>query len=626
MIRKRSILVFAGVALLLLLDVGAYLIVCHWLAASPEKPWQVITVEAIYPGANAQEIENAVAVPLEGQINGVEKMRYMKSQCGSDGRYVLDVVFEPDVDINLAMVLVQERANLAVPILPGAVLPYVMTVTNTSPKLVMVMSLFSPDGSRDAPYLSNYTSTHIKNELCRIPGVGPVTCLSQPDLNMCVWLDLEKMTDCNLTVSDVVQAIDQQVTQAKVSRIKQSFERNQEFLITPINSDRLLDVGQLENILLKSNSEGQILRLRDVSRIKLEKSSPQKLIRLNGKPAVALCIYPMPWVGLRELRAALLDKLSQLRKQIPEGVAIDVTCDIIPKLENPNQPTIPDFLLVEVDLPTNTSPERGLAVLTRCETLLREVEGVTDVLSLPQQPLSNPWNRDCIYILVRLAPENERKSSRQQLAESIRDRLGQVEEITPRLCDPLGAGRCQLAGYPIELAIIDPEKEKTRILADKLVQRLRESNKLTDLWSTPGCTAPQLCVDIDRFKMKDMGLAMDEVFKTLRVIDSNHFGRALRVRLQSEKVEDVMRLKIRNAGGQVISLSAVATVRLEEVPVVLSRFNGLPAVEITANPASGVSLTEAQSLCENLSEDLRKEFGLSPEYYLTWLPGRHKRK
>src|SRR5205814_8227451 len=180
-----------------------------------------VEVSAISPGANAQVVADTVAAPIEQQVNGVENMMYMSSQCTNDGTYALTVTFQNGIDLNMAQVLVQNRVALAQPILPELVKRRGVTVKKKSPSVLMIVNLFSPDDSRDNLYLSNYATIQLKDELARLNGVGDITYMGQRDYSMRIWLDPEKMAHRNLTATDVVAAIEQQNTQVAAGQIGQ---------------------------------------------------------------------------------------------------------------------------------------------------------------------------------------------------------------------------------------------------------------------------------------------------------------------------------------------------------------------------------------------------------------------
>src|SRR5438309_6516139 len=191
------------------------------IAQYPEITPPTVEVFAIYPGANADVVADTVAAPIEQQVNGVEGMLYMSSQCTNDGVYTLTVTFQNGIDLNMAQVLVQNRVNLAQAILPDLVKRRGVTIKKKSPSVLMIVNLFSPDKTRDNLYLSNYATIQLRDELARLNGVVDITYLGQRDYSMRLWLDPEKMSTRNLTASDVVSAIMQQNTQVASGQLGQ---------------------------------------------------------------------------------------------------------------------------------------------------------------------------------------------------------------------------------------------------------------------------------------------------------------------------------------------------------------------------------------------------------------------
>src|SRR5579864_4605779 len=202
--------IFASVMSIIVVLAGVISVTSLPIAQYPDITPPTVEVSAIYPGANAQVVADTVAAPIEQQVNGVEGMLYMASQCTNDGTYNLTVTFQNGVDLNMAQVLVQNRAALAQPILPDLVKRRGVTVKKKSPSVLMIVNLFSPDLTRDNLYLSNYATIQLKDELSRLAGVGDITYLGQRDYSMRLWLDPQKMASRNLTASDVTLAIEQQ--------------------------------------------------------------------------------------------------------------------------------------------------------------------------------------------------------------------------------------------------------------------------------------------------------------------------------------------------------------------------------------------------------------------------------
>jgi multidrug efflux pump subunit AcrB len=607
---------------------GLFFFLLPWLGNILQpKPRPALTIEAVYPGANAQVIADTVAVPLEQQVYGVEKMVGMRSQC-TEGTCTLHVTFERGVDLKIAQVLVQNRVSLALPVLPDAVKFGAVSVKRKSPGVLLFVSLSSPDGSRDTPFLSNYAKLALQDELSRLPGVDDITTLGPRDYGLRVWVDPDKLAARNLTATDVVQALREQNVQ--LGQPEMGKGPDLPIILKPFL--RLADLEQIDNLIVKATANGNVVRLRDVARVELGANQQESHARLNGQPVVVLGISPIPEARAGEVSRAVGDKLAQLRSKQPEGVQVEAAFDFTPNLDAPRQRTTPEYLLLDLTLPAAASAERTRAVLDRCEAVLREINGVQDVLALTDNPFDQARNQGCI--LVRLAPADRKQTRREQLTQTIRTRLEQeVAEATLRVRDLSEPGRFPRCAYPIELALVGPEQDRLREWAEKLAERLRQSTKLADVGTSPGSTLqPQLSVDVDRAQAKALGVSLDDLMTVLQVHlgllhvnDFNSFGRTLQVTVQApprfrDQVEDLQRLKVRNAQGDMVPLAALVQVREIEAPKVVERFNGEPMLAITANPAAGVSLAGARSFCESLAEEIRKELQLPAEYRLIWLP------
>src|SRR5206468_9585218 len=191
------------------------------VAQYPDITPPTVEVYAAYPGANSEVVVDTVAAPIEQQVNGVEGMMYMASQCTNDGTYTLTITFKLGTDLNIAQVLVQNRVSLAQPILPDLVKRRGIQVKKKSPSILMIVNVFSPDQSRDSLYLSNYATIQLRDELARLDGIGDITYIGQRNYSMRVWLDPQKMAFRNLTSSDVVGAIAQQNIQVAAGQLGQ---------------------------------------------------------------------------------------------------------------------------------------------------------------------------------------------------------------------------------------------------------------------------------------------------------------------------------------------------------------------------------------------------------------------
>src|SRR5437764_13933186 len=275
--------IFASVLSIVITLAGGIAVFSLPIAQYPDITPPTVEVYAVYPGANARVVADTVAAPIEQQVNGVENMLYMSSQCTNDGTYTLTVTFQNGVDLNMAQVLVQNRVALASPILPDLVKRRGVTVKKKSPSVLMIVNLFSPDRSRDNLYLSNYATIQLRDELARLNGVGDITYLGQRDYSMRLWLDPEKMAMRNLTASDVVQAIEQQNTQVAAGQLGQPpVATGQVFQFTMSTMGRLTDIDQFAEMVLKTDARGRHVCLSDAVNIDLGAPPHDQSCTLTG--------------------------------------------------------------------------------------------------------------------------------------------------------------------------------------------------------------------------------------------------------------------------------------------------------------------------------------------------------
>jgi multidrug efflux pump subunit AcrB len=585
----------------------------------------VISVDAVYPGASAQVVADTVAAPIEQQVNGVEKMRYMRSRSNNDGTYTLQVTFAEDADRDMAQVLVQNRVALALPGLPEVLQQRGITVRKKLPGTIMIVILRSPDGSRSIRHLSNEATVRLKDELARLPGTAEVTCIGCIDCGARVKLSSEKLAARNLTAGDVVAALKQQNAQAEAGQPAAPPRKG--FEIT-ISGPRLSDPEQLREIVLSADAGGHVIRLKDVAGVEAENGEQASQAMLNGKPIVALAVYLLPGASPQTVRAAVQAKLAELRPSLAKGVDADVSFDFTPNTKPADQRTTSRYLLLDLVEPGGVSAERTLKALTRCQALLHDVSGVQDILALSQNPIDDFPARPCL--VVRLAPAGKTSPGREKVVETIRSRLAPVAEMTVRLRDLSASGGSRGGGYPVRMAIEDRGLEPKHVaeLADRFAKRLRETKKLTDVWADSELPSPHAYIDIDRAKSARLGVLLNDILTTLQVTggglyvnDQNRFGQTWQVRVEADgkKPADLGKLTVRSASGQIVPLSDVVSVRMATSPAFIDRFNMYPMVEVSANPAAGASLDQIRTLCEPLFATIRKELGLGEEFKLRWL-------
>lgn len=323
--------IFAAVLSIIITLAGGIALFALPVTQYPDITPPTVEVSGSYPGANAQVLADTVASPIEQQVNGVEDMLYMNSQCTNDGRYTLTVTFRPGTDLNLAQVLVQNRVNLAQPVLPELVRRRGVTVKKKSPTVLMIINLVSPDNSRDSLYLSNYATIQLRDELSRLPGVGDISFLGQRDYSMRVWLDPQQLAARNLSTTDVVRAIEQQNVQVAAGQIGQPpAPPEQVFQYTMTTLGRLTDSNQFADMVLRTDSTGRVIRLRDVARVELGALDYDQICTLNQHPSVALSVYQLPGSNALETAQQVRSKMDELQTRFPQGVKYEIAYDTTP--------------------------------------------------------------------------------------------------------------------------------------------------------------------------------------------------------------------------------------------------------------------------------------------------------
>src|ERR671934_2080699 len=213
--------IFASVLSIVIALAGAVAAVNLPVAQYPQITPPSIIVTCTYPGADARVVAESVAAPIEQQVNGVEDMLYMVSQSNNDGSYTLTVTFKPGVNLNFAQVLVQNRINLALPLLPDVVKQAGVTTRKRNPDILLVIGVYSPHGRYDQIYLSNFVTLKLKDEIARVEGVGDVNQFGQQDYSMRLWLDPDRLAELNLTAADVTKAVREQNMQVAAGHFGQ---------------------------------------------------------------------------------------------------------------------------------------------------------------------------------------------------------------------------------------------------------------------------------------------------------------------------------------------------------------------------------------------------------------------
>jgi HAE1 family hydrophobic/amphiphilic exporter-1 len=317
--------IFAAVLSIVLVLVGGIAYTQLPVAQYPEIAPPTIVVRASYPGADAETIAATVATPIEQEINGVEHMLYMSSYSSGDGSMSLTITFRLGTDLDQAQVLVQNRVSVAEPRLPEEVRRLGVTTAKSSPDLMMVVHMLSPDDTYDQLYVSNYARTRVRDVLLRLDGVGDVIIFGEREYSLRIWLDPEKLSAYGMTAGDVVEALREQNVQVSGGSIgAPPIGDNSAFQYTVTTQGRFDDARDFRYVIVKSTEDGRLIKLEDLARIELGARDYVTNSYLNGKPAVALGIFQRPGTNALAAAEEIQSTIHRLSADFPQGLAYDI--------------------------------------------------------------------------------------------------------------------------------------------------------------------------------------------------------------------------------------------------------------------------------------------------------------
>jgi multidrug efflux pump len=321
--------IFAAVVSIILSLAGLVAMLALPIEQYPTITPVQITVTAYYPGADSKTLADAVAAPIEAQINGVDDLLYMSSTSSSTGMLTITVYFALDTDPDIAQVQVQNRVNLAAPQLPSAVTQQGVSVQKKSASIMMLIGVYSPDKRYSPQYIANYANVYVLDALKRVPGAGQAAVLGTPDQAMRVWMNPDRMASLGITTSDIQKAVQSQNALYGAGQIGQQPTAGHVELTFPVVTQQpYTEPEGYENIILRAGQgEGAIVRLKDVARVEVGLKQYLTESRLNGLPASLIAVYQQPGANALEVSEAVKKTLDGLRPRFPDGLEYRISLD-----------------------------------------------------------------------------------------------------------------------------------------------------------------------------------------------------------------------------------------------------------------------------------------------------------
>ena len=284
-----------------------------------------VSVSTVYPGANAEVVEESVAQQVETAINGVQDMLYMSSTSADDGSYNLTVTFKTGTNPDIAAVNVQNRLKTVEALLPEEVMQQGLNVRSKMPSMLQVYTISSTNPEYDSTYLTNYAIMNVRDELGRINGVGDAFIFSKQNYSMRIWLNNDKLKSLKLSTNEVIAAIKSQNLQASLGRIGvMPMSADQQFQFSLTTDGRLSTPEEFGDIVIRANADGSFLFLKDIARIELGAKSQEMEATYNGLPAVGIAIFQAPGSNAMDVATAVTAKMNELQKKMPKDFKVDI--------------------------------------------------------------------------------------------------------------------------------------------------------------------------------------------------------------------------------------------------------------------------------------------------------------
>ncbi len=562
----------------------------------PDITPPVVSVSAVYPGASARDVAQTIASPLEAQVNGVSNMLYMESTSGNNGSYQLSITFASGTDPDMAAVEVQNRISQVSAQLPAEVNENGISVRKRASNLLLGVSVFSPKQTHDALFVSNYTSIQLRDAIARINGVGDVQVFGARDYSMRVWLNPQRMESLNVSVQDIIAALQQQNVQAAAGQIGSSPSTpDQQQTLTISGQGRLSDPQEFANVIIRSNPQGGMIRLGDVARVALGAQNYQVSAAQNQTESAFLVVYPVPGANALNVANGVRDEMARL------------PTSFLPEEDQ-------GYFFVSLQLPDGASLNRTQTVMDQMYQQVTANDAVEDVIKITGFSLLSGNNSpNAGFAIVMLKPWGQRPHIDQVLA-NIRANLAAIPSAMIMAVNPPAiAGLGSASGFDLRIqALLGQTPQELAQVSQGIIFAANQDPKLNRVFTTFSASVPETNLSIDRDRAALLQVPVSRIFQTLQTslggMNAGDFtlnNRMFRVQLQNDmdfrqRTAQINSLNVRSDNGVLVSLANLVTLTPSVGAPFISNFNQFPSVAISGSAADGASSGQAMAAMEAL--------------------------
>lgn len=562
----------------------------------PDITPPVVSVSAVYPGASARDVAQTIASPLEAQVNGVSNMLYMESTSGNNGSYQLSITFASGTDPDMAAVEVQNRISQVSAQLPAEVNENGISVRKRASNLLLGVSVFSPKQTHDALFVSNYTSIQLRDAIARINGVGDVQVFGARDYSMRVWLNPQRMESLNVSVQDIIAALQQQNVQAAAGQIGSSPSTpDQQQTLTISGQGRLSDPQEFANVIIRSNPQGGMIRLGDVARVALGAQNYQVSAAQNQTESAFLVVYPVPGANALNVANGVRDEMARL------------PTSFLPEEDQ-------GYFFVSLQLPDGASLNRTQTVMDQMYQQVTANDAVEDVIKITGFSLLSGNNSpNAGFAIVMLKPWGQRPHIDQVLA-NIQANLAAIPSAMIMAVNPPAiAGLGSASGFDLRIqALLGQTPQELAQVSQGIIFAANQDPKLNRVFTTFSASVPETNLSIDRDRAALLQVPVSRIFQTLQTslggMNAGDFtlnNRMFRVQLQNDmdfrqRTAQINSLNVRSDNGVLVSLANLVTLTPSVGAPFISNFNQFSSVAISGSAADGASSGQAMAAMEAL--------------------------